>query len=119
MRLISIPKFLVFIVLVTATPCIAQKQTKAQFVGSLMAKMTLQEKLGQLNLIIPGDASVTGTVVSTDVEGKIKRGLVGGMFGIAGLEKIKKVQEMVVRESRLHIPMLFGSDIIHGYVCVL
>ena len=58
-----------------------------------MAKMTLQEKLGQLNLIIPGDASVTGTVVSTDVEGKIKRGLVGGMFGIAGLEKIKKVQE--------------------------
>ena len=115
MRLISIPKFLVFIVLVAATPGFAQKQTKAQFIGSLMAKMTLQEKLGQLNLIIPGDASVTGTVVSTDVEGKIKRGLVGGMFGIAGLEKIKKVQEMVVRESRLHIPMLFGSDIIHGY----
>jgi beta-glucosidase len=80
-----------------------------------MDKMTLQEKLGQLNLIIPGDGSVTGTVVSTDVEGKIKKGLVGGMFGIAGLDKIKKVQEMVVRESRLHIPMLFGSDIIHGY----
>ena len=68
MRLILIPKFLVFIVLVAATPSIAQKQTKAQFIGSLMAKMTLQEKLGQLNLIIPGDASVTGTVVITDVE---------------------------------------------------
>ena len=115
MRFISVPKFSLFIFLIAATPCFAQKQTKAQFVSSLMAKMTLQEKLGQLNLIIPGDASVTGTVVSTDVEGKIKRGLVGGMFGIAGLEKIKKVQELAVRESRLRIPMLFGSDIIHGY----
>ncbi len=115
MRFISIQKFSLFIFLVAATPCFAQKQTKAQFIGSLMTKMTLQEKLGQLNLIIPGDGSVTGTVVSSDVEGKIKRGLVGGMFGIAGLEKIKKVQELAVRESRLHIPMLFGSDIIHGY----
>ncbi len=115
MRFISVPKFSLFIFLIAAIPCFAQKQTKAQFVSSLMAKMTLQEKLGQLNLIIPGDASVTGTVVSTDVEGKIKRGLVGGMFGIAGLEKIKKVQELAVRESRLRIPMLFGSDIIHGY----
>ena len=115
MRFISVPKFSLFIFLIAATPCFAQKQTKAQFVSSLMAKMTLQEKLGQLNLIIPGDGSVTGTVVSTDVEGKIKRGLVGGMFGIAGLEKIKKVQELAVRESRLRIPMLFGSDIIHGY----
>ena len=115
MRFISIQKFSLFIFLVAATPCFAQKQTKAQFIGSLMAKMTLQEKLGQLNLIIPGDGSVTGTVVSSDVEGKIKRGLVGGMFGIAGLEKIKKVQELAVRSSRLHIPMLFGSDIIHGY----
>ena len=115
MRFISIQKFSLFIFLVAATPCFAQKQTKAQFIGSLMTKMTLQEKLGQLNLIIPGDGSVTGTVVSSDVEGKIIRGLVGGMFGIAGLEKIKKVQELAVRESRLHIPMLFGSDIIHGY----
>ena len=115
MRFISIQKFSLFIFLLAATPCFAQKQTKAQFIGALMTKMTLQEKLGQLNLIIPGDGSITGTVVSNDVEGKIKRGLVGGMFGIAGLEKIKKVQEMAVRESRLHIPMLFGSDIIHGY----
>ena len=115
MRLISIYKISFFILLIATVPVFAQKQIKDQFVKSLMDKMTLQEKLGQLNLIIPGDGSVTGTVVSTDVEGKIKKGLVGGMFGIAGLEKIKKVQEMVVRESRLHIPMLFGSDIIHGY----
>ena len=73
MRFISIQKFSLFIFLLAATPCFAQKQTKEQFVGSLMTKMTLQEKLGQLNLIIPGDGSVTGTVVSTDVEGKIKK----------------------------------------------
>jgi beta-glucosidase len=109
------PKNLFVVFVIAASSAFAQKQTKDQFVKSLMDKMTLQEKLGQLNLIIPGDGSVTGTVVSNDVEGKIKRGLVGGMFGIAGLDKIKKVQEMVVRESRLHIPMLFGSDIIHGY----
>jgi beta-glucosidase len=115
MRLFSIYKVSLFILLIAAGPVFAQKQTKAQFINSLMAKMTLQEKLGQLNLIIPGDGSVTGTVVSTDVEGKIKKGLVGGMFGIAGLEKIKKVQEMAVNQTRLHIPMLFGSDIIHGY----
>jgi beta-glucosidase len=115
MRLFSIYKISLFILLIAAVPVFAQKQTKAQFINSLMAKMTLQEKLGQLNLIIPGDGSVTGTVVSTDVEGKIKKGLVGGMFGIAGLEKIKKVQEMAVNQTRLHIPMLFGSDIIHGY----
>jgi len=115
MRFFSIHKISLFIFLVVAAPVFAQKQTKEQFIHSLMSSMTLQEKLGQLNLIIPGDASVTGTVVSNDVEGKIRRGLVGGMFGIAGLEKIKKVQEMAVRESRLHIPLLFGSDIIHGY----
>jgi beta-glucosidase len=109
------PKNLFVVFVIAASSAFAQKQTKDQFVKSLMDKMTLQEKLGQLNLIIPGDGSVTGTVVSNDVEGKIKKGLVGGMFGIAGLDKIKKVQEMVVRESRLHIPMLFGSDIIHGY----
>lgn len=115
MRLFSIYKISLFILCIAAVPVFAQKQTKAQYINSLMAKMTLQEKLGQLNLIIPGDGSVTGTVVSNDVEGKIKKGLVGGMFGIAGLEKIKKVQEMAVRASRLHIPLLFGSDIIHGY----
>jgi len=115
MRLFSIYKISLLILLIATVPVFAQKQTKEQYINSLMAKMTLQEKLGQLNLIIPGDGSVTGTVVSNDVEGKIKKGLVGGMFGIAGIEKIKKVQEMAVRESRLRIPMLFGSDIIHGY----
>lgn len=82
---------------------------------ALMAKMTLEEKIGQLNLIIPGGAAITGSVVSTDVESKIKKGLVGGLFGITSPEKVRKVQDLAVKNSRLHIPMIFGLDVIHGH----
>jgi len=82
---------------------------------AIMAKMTLAEKIGQLNLIIPGGAAVTGSVVSTDVENKIKKGQVGGLFGIYSPEKVRKAQDLAVKESRLHIPMIFGLDVIHGH----
>lgn len=82
---------------------------------ALLAKMTLQEKIGQLNLIIPGGAAVTGSVVSTDVENKIKQGKVGGLFGITSPEKVRKAQDLAVKNSRLHIPMIFGLDVIHGH----
>ncbi len=82
---------------------------------ALMAKMTLDEKIGQLNLIIPGDAPVTGSVVSSNVEEKIKKGQVGGMFGIITPEKVRKAQDLAVKNSRLHIPMIFGLDVIHGH----
>ncbi len=86
-----------------------------QFVSNLMQKMTLEEKIGQLNLLIPGGAATTGSVVSTDVESKIKKGNVGGLFGIIGADKIRVAQALAVNESRLHIPLLFGSDVIHGH----
>lgn len=82
---------------------------------ALLAKMTIDEKIGQLNLIIPGGAAVTGSVVSTDVEAKIKRGAVGGLFGIYSPEKVRKAQDLAVKNSRLHIPMIFGLDVIHGH----
>lgn len=85
------------------------------FVSELMQKMTLEEKIGQLNLITPGSDIPTGSVVSTDVESKIKNGQVGGMFGVIGPEKTRKAQELAVNESRLKIPLLFGSDVIHGH----
>ena len=80
-----------------------------------MGRMTLQEKIGQLNLITPGGGIPTGEAVSTDVEAKIKAGKVGGIFGVYGPEKVRKAQDLAVKQSRLGIPMLFGSDIIHGY----
>ncbi len=86
-----------------------------QFVTSLMSKMTLDEKIGQLNLLTPGGGVATGAVVSSDVESKIKAGSVGGLFGVIGVDKIRQAQELAVNNSRLKIPLIFGSDIIHGY----
>jgi beta-glucosidase len=85
------------------------------FVSNLMAKMTLDEKIGQLNLLTPGGGVATGAVVSSDVESKIKAGSVGGLFGVTGVDKIQQAQELAVNNSRLKIPLIFGLDIIHGY----
>lgn len=95
----------------------AQDAKMNAFINNLMAKMTLEEKIGQLNLVTPGGA-VTGAVVSQGVEDKLRKGLVGGMFGITGPEKIRQAQELAVNQSRLHIPLLFGLDVIHGHKTV-
>ncbi|WP_121356153.1 beta-glucosidase BglX [Flavisolibacter nicotianae] len=93
-----------------------QNDTKMNsFITNLMKKMTLDEKIGQLNLLTPGGGILTGSVVNPDVEAKIKSGKVGGLFGIIGVDKIKQAQELAATQSRLKIPLLFGSDIIHGY----
>ncbi len=85
------------------------------YVSELMKKMTLEEKIGQLNLLTPGGGVATGAVVSKDVETKIKSGSVGGLFGVIGADKVRKAQELAVTTSRLHIPLIFGSDVIHGH----
>jgi beta-glucosidase len=87
------------------------------FVDALMKKMTLDEKIGQLNLPGSGDI-VTGQASNSDIGKKIKEGKVGGLFNIKSLEKIKAVQKVAVEESRLKIPLLFGMDVIHGYETV-
>ena len=79
-----------------------------------MSKMTVDEKIGQLNLVTPGGA-VTGSVVSSDVDNKIRNGQVGGLFGITGPDKIRQAQDIAVKNSRLKIPLLFGLDVIHGH----
>lgn len=88
--------------------------SKTSFVNNLMSKMTLDEKIGQLNLVTPGGA-VTGSVVSQDVDDKIRKGLVGGLFGITGPSTVRQAQEIAVKSSRLHIPLIFGLDVIHGH----
>ena len=87
------------------------------FIDGLMKKMTLDEKLGQLNLPGSGDI-VTGQASNSDIGKKIKEGKVGGLFNIKSLEKIKAVQKVAVEESRLKIPLIFGMDVIHGYETV-
>jgi beta-glucosidase len=88
-----------------------------QFIDNLMGRMTLQEKIGQLNLPVSGEI-VTGQAKSSDVAGKIRKGQVGGLFNVKGVENIREVQKIAVEQSRLKIPLLFGMDVIHGYETV-
>ncbi|MCG9972196.1 beta-glucosidase BglX [Christiangramia crocea] len=90
-------------------------QEKIPQVEELLAKMTLEEKIGQLNLLTPGGGVATGSVVSEGVEAKIKAGKVGGVFGVSSPAKVRQAQELAVKNSRLGIPLLIGSDVIHGY----
>ena len=100
----------------------SKKQTPAKgkllamdaFVDQLMAKMTLPETIGQLNLMVAGDIT-TGGALNTPVGGDIAAGNMGGVFNIKGMEKIKALQEVAVKNSRLGIPLLVGMDVIHGY----
>jgi len=92
----------------------AQDPKMKPFIDALMKKMTLEEKLGQLNLPASGDI-VTGRAMNNDIFDKIKSGKVGGLFNIKSVEKIKLVQKVAVEETRLKIPMIFGMDVIHGY----
>lgn len=88
-----------------------------QFINELMNKMTLEEKLGQLNLPTAGDI-VTGEPRKSDIAGKIVAGKVGGLFNVKSVAKIKAMQKIAVEESRLGIPIIFGMDVIHGYESV-
>ncbi|HLS94317.1 MAG TPA: beta-glucosidase BglX [Sphingobacterium sp.] len=93
----------------------AQTDPKMEtFISGLMGKMTVEEKIGQLNLVTGGEA-VTGSVVSTGVETKIKAGQIGGIFSMSSPSKIRAAQELAVKHSRLGIPIIFGMDVIHGY----
>lgn len=95
----------------------AQDAKMNTFINQLMAKMTLEEKLGQLNLPSSGDF-VTGAAASSDIAKKIEAGKVGGLFNIKSVAKIKEVQKLAVEKSRLKIPLMFGMDVIHGYETV-
>lgn len=111
-------KITLFLTLLVSITVAAQTNSNVKmntFVNNLMKKMTTAEKIGQLNLLTPGGGVATGAVVSSDVEKKIRDGNVGGLFGVTGVEKIKVAQDFAVNKSRLKIPLIFGSDIIHGY----
>ena len=83
------------------------------FIDNLMSKMTLEEKIGQLNLPVSG--ILTGDAKSENVAENIRGGHTGGVFGVKGAAEIRKLQDIAVKESRLGIPLVFGLDVIHGY----
>lgn len=89
-------------------------QKAETFVNELMSKMTLDEKIGQLNQY-NGDWEATGKITQDgDKESQIKNGMVGSMLNVMGAEKTRKLQELAM-QSRLHIPLIFGQDVIHGF----
>lgn len=116
MRFKSIVFFALLLGVGVSNNAIAQKSMKS-FVDQLLKKMTLEEKLGQLNLPVSGDIT-TGQASSSDIATKIRAGKVGGLFNIKSVAKIKDIQRIAVEESRLKIPMIFGMDVIHGYETV-
>ncbi|HEY8689389.1 MAG TPA: beta-glucosidase BglX [Chitinophagaceae bacterium] len=87
------------------------------FIDGLMRKMTLDEKIGQLNLVTIG-VDVTGPVLSKDVEQNIKRGNVGAVLNTHGPAAVRKLQDLAVKETRLGIPLFFGLDVIHGHTTI-
>jgi len=105
----------VVILLLLASHLFAQDQKMDLFISDLMSKMTLQEKIGQLNQLAPSGGAITGAVVSQDVEAKIKAGKVGSILNSPSLEFTRKAQEMATTLSPSKIPILFGLDVIHGY----
>ncbi len=101
-----------------AGPALAAKTTppagEKAFVEALLAKMTLEEKLGQLNQP-PAIGNDTGAAARAGGEEEIRRGEIGSFLGTQGAELTCRLQKIAVEESRLGIPLMFGYDVIHGY----
>ncbi|WP_257670721.1 beta-glucosidase BglX [Parapedobacter tibetensis] len=114
------PQWLIFVciipLLIGVHPVNGQQRNRDMdnFIKELMAQMTLDEKIGQLNLVTAGEVT-TGEAVSTDVESNIKEGKIGGIFSMTSAQRIRAAQELAVNHSRLKIPIIFGLDVIHGY----
>ncbi len=92
----------------------AQDDKMNLFINDLMKKMTLEEKIGQLNLTTAG-SFVTGNAVNEKLQQKLKSGQIGGMLNASSLASMKASMDIAVKESPNHIPILFGMDVIHGY----
>lgn len=109
-------KYLLSLLLITSLT-LGQTKNYVQRADSVLALMTLEEKVGQL-VQYSGDW-VTGATIgrpSATSDELIKKGMIGSFLNIVGAEKTKKLQKIAVEQSRLKIPLIFGLDVIHGYV---
>ena len=96
---------------------VVKEREMAPFIDALMSRMTLQEKIGQLNLVVGGDF-VSGESFGEEGDSTyvmITEGTLGGFFGFNDVKKIKALQQIAMQRSRLHIPLIFGFDVVHGY----
>lgn len=114
---IFLSSLILTILMCTTTKVLAQSDYEQQ-ISELMAKMTLEEKVGQMNQY-NGFWDITGPVPEGGSAAMkyehLKKGWVGSMLNVRGVEQVRKIQKLVVEESRLGIPLIFGFDVIHGY----
>ena len=89
-----------------------QKKMNA-FIDQLMSRMTVEEKLGQMNLL-PGTSATTGELKNSPLLSLIEQGKLGTVLNQKGVEGIRQLQN-AAKKSRLGIPVLVGMDVIHGY----
>ena len=99
--------------ILTVTSVFGQKKPMNEFIDELMSKMTLEEKIGQLNLL-PGGDITTGAVMNSPLAQLTAEGKLGAVLNVKGQDKIKDLQQIAVKKSRLGIPLLIGQDVIHG-----
>lgn len=110
---------LTFFLLILTISCsrnnqVQNDQKMTVFIDDLLQNMTLEEKIGQLNLL-PGGDLVTGEGSASDVANKIRQGKVGAFLNYKSGSRVRDVQKIAVEESRLGIPLIFAMDVIHGY----
>jgi beta-glucosidase len=100
--------------LLTCFMAFSQQKAIDQKVDALLKRMTLEEKIGQLNQYT-GDNAATGPItINPNKQSEIKAGLIGSMLNVLGTQHTRQYQELAM-QSRLKIPLLFGQDVIHGY----
>ena len=87
----------------------------AQKVDALLAKMTLEEKIGQMVLFTDFGVITGPTGLTEDLEAEIRAGRCGNVFNALTVKRIRRLQQIAVQQTRLKIPLLFGYDVIHGY----
>ena len=103
------------VLLMASIPTMAEGQQEKmnQFIDQLMAKMTVEEKIGQLNLM-PAQTITTGAEKNSPLLKLAAEGKLGAILNMKGYKDIREAQETAVKKSRLGIPLLMGLDVIHG-----
>jgi beta-glucosidase len=104
-----------FLVLSALTFQNCKKEDKMDaYISQLMSKMTVEDKIGQLNLTIAG-GFVTGTALNENIQQKLEKGQIGAVLNSFSVESMKAMQDIAVTQSPNKIPILFGMDVIHGF----
>lgn len=93
----------------------AKEDRTEQRVDSVLRLMTLSEKIGQMNQVSSKEDPTGQLTECSNEEELIRSGQVGSMLNVVGVERTRHLQEIAVNDTRLHIPLIFALDVVHGY----